>query len=196
MLPNNPPSKLITPRRSRADIAIIIQPMSGATKFMYCLMLASLVFPLGMSGWVSLTVGGGALSFLGLLGKYAIVPWLLLALLAAARIWRVMRDPNVLSAYVYSPFQNALLRVATFLLYVVGVAFVLRLFSSPLAALLLGAHSGGIGAYAIAVWFSLFAMAGPLALALFEYSRLLGFEYVRRNKGSADAFLITQPLAD
>lgn len=196
MLSNNPHSKPIAPRRSRAGVAVIIQPMSGATKLMYCLTLASLVFPLGMSGWVRLTVGGGALSFLGLLGKYAIVPWLLLALLAAARIWRVMRDPDVLSAYVHSPFQNAMLKVATFLLYVVGFAFVLRQFSSPLAALLMGAHRGGIGSYAMAVWFSLFAMAGPLALALFEYSRLLGFEYVRRNKGGADAFPVTRPLAD
>lgn len=197
MLPNKAPdsplSKRVVPRRAGAGAAVSIQHMAGATKLVYCLTLVGAVLPLGMSGWVGLTVGGTALSFLALLGKYAVIALSLLVVLAMARIWRILRDPDVLSAYVYSPFQSLLLKVSVVLLYISGLAFALRLFSPVIATLMMGSRGAGIGAYALSVWFTLLGMAGPLALFLFEYSRLLGFEYARRNKGSTDVFLVTQP---
>lgn len=149
--------------------------LSWATKIVYCLSLFAIIFPFGTSGWVTLTMG------MPFLGALSLAPLLFVFVLGAPRILRIIREPGILDIYVYSPLQKLLTKASAFLLYIGAISLVLRFLVPVITRATIGAGDNGIGYYVVGMGVALLGTAGPIALILFEYARILGFEQRRRE---------------
>ena len=157
------------------------------TRVAYTLTVVSVVLPVGTSGWVSLALGRvGA-------GGFLFLPLLLLLVLGIARIVNVWRDPDLLDAYVYSRYQNTLLVVARFLLYVGALSLLLRFAVPWITRATLGEGPNGIGYFVVGTMIALLGSGGTFSLVAFEFARMLGFEQHRRASRSKPIFRDTRP---
>lgn len=159
---------------------------SRKLKWLYCLTLATGLFPTvlsGISGWIAMAVGG---RWLGGLGIYGILPILILSIY---RIVTVAKMQSALGAFVTRRSVKVLRLLGISGMSVGVIGSVAILFIVPITLGLFGkmAHSGiaffitGLGLYVV-------ASAGLPSLVIFEFSRLLGFETkieARRNPAPA-----------
>lgn len=148
-------------------------------RWLYCLTLISSLLPLlvGMTGYVGLAVGGGmgGLPFAGIL---------VLAVIALY-VWRVVvvaRHSSTLDSFVTSTRLKLLRGLGIVLMLLGVVGSVALLFVKPLTLALLGKPGdAGIGYFVVSLGLYFLGSAGMFGLALFEMSRLFGFEAKQRD---------------
>lgn len=155
---------------------------NGKLKWLYCLALATGLFPTllaGASGWIAMAVGAG---WLGGFGAFGLLPILILSIY---RIVTVVKMQSALGAFITRPSVKVLrlLGISGMIIGVIGSIAIL--FIVPITVGLFGKMAySGIAFFATGLGLYLIASVGLPALMLFEFSRLLGFETkldARRN---------------
>ncbi len=144
-------------------------------RLLYCLAILSAIFPFGMSGWVSMTVGPNLLSvpYIGPISLLFIGIW---------RIYKVTRYPHTLDSYVQGLFLKALRVIGIIGMSVGVVYFVLRFGANDIVHMWVPSRSeSGVEYYVVGVYLSLIGGMGSLGVFLFEASRLFGFERQRKS---------------
>ena len=140
-------------------------------RWIYCLAIVSAVFPVGVSGWVTMTMGPSVLASVPLVS-----PVLLLAL-GIFRIYQVVTDRDRLDSVEISGLIR-LLRIVGLVAMFIGVLYlVLQLGYRPLVSALVDRRSeSGVEFYLAGIYVALLSGTGSLGVVLFEASRILGFE--------------------
>jgi hypothetical protein len=153
-------------------------PHSASLKlrWLYCLAIVSAIFPLGVSGWVTMSLGVSTLGTVPFLGP------LVLLLIGLVRIYQVATDAERLDAYEVSGLLR-LLRVAGIVGMSLGVLYViLQLGYRPLVSkLFIHRSESGVEFYVVGMYIALLSGMGSLGVLLFEASRLFGFETRLKN---------------
>ncbi len=149
-------------------------PTSRAVRVLYVLAVAAVFVVPNVATWISLS-GSGHWQSVSILTSFifsAVVPGL-----AIWRIVGVVRDPGRLDAPVGHGIYRWCRTLALGFMAVGAAGALLQWTAGPLGLDLLGRGGGAGGAgYFIAVWTAFSSSMNLLALALFESSRLLGFE--------------------
>ena len=144
---------------------------SNSLKWLYCLTLAAMIFPVGLSGgsgWIGMATGGG------LLGGVPFLPLLLVGW-AVYRIVQVVRSPNALDVYVSGDFVKLLRGMGILLMIVGSSAALLIVFIRPLTLAIFGRPGdGGVAYFVVGVFLYVISLAGWLGIILFEASRSTG----------------------
>ena len=148
-------------------------------RFAYCLVVLGAMLPFGVaaSGWVALAKGPslvGAVPFVG--------PLLLLAL-GGFRVYLVARFPTTLSSPPISGVAVLVRVVGLIAIYVGVVATVLSWVARPLMRTFMTSRTeSGAEFFVVGLYLSLLAGVGLLGLLMFEFSRLLAFERLARER--------------
>lgn len=147
---------------------------SKSLKWLYCLTLISVIFPVGIfgaAGWVGLATGGGLLR--GGISAVAIISAILIY-----RIVLVARHPHTLDAYIAST-RIKLMRYLAIFLMSLGVLGSLAIFFIQSLELGMFGKPGdsGVAYFVVGMFVYILSSAGLLGLLMFEASRLFGFEY-------------------
>lgn len=152
---------------------------SFALRVAYCLVVLGAILPFGVaaSGWVALAKGPALLSTVPFIG-----PVLLLAI-GAFRVYLVARFPTTLCSPPVSGVTALLRAFGITAIYVGLVATVLSWVARPLIrALMTSRTESGAEFFVVGLYLSLVAGVGLLGILMFEFSRLLAFERLARER--------------
>lgn len=152
---------------------INIQAAHWLTRVLYVLGLLSLFLPLLRSSWVSLALGGGALTGPGSLVVLA---------LALYRAALVLIDPRTLDAPAARGWVRRCRVAGIGLIASAPIALGLQFAMGPLGHALAPRGSGsGIEFFVVGIGVALLASLAPTGVMLFEFSRLRAFELAARE---------------
>ena len=144
---------------------------SAAIRWLYCLAVAAAIFPFATSGWVAATLGGLPLQSIPFIGP------ILFLVIGIWRIYCVLRYRGTLDSYVFGgPLK--VLRIAGIVGMGIAVVYLVARFSAGtiLRSIVKTRTESGVEFYVVGIYLALLGGIAPLAIVVFEFSRLLGFE--------------------
>jgi hypothetical protein len=150
---------------------VTLPPASLLIRWLYSLILISILLPAGLSGIASATL---VINGLGILAVRAVV----LLLVAAGLIYRlvqVARFPAALAVNISGPVVRTLRAIGVLLMCVGLTAALLTLAVKPLTLLLMrNPGDNGIGYFVVRVFLYGLIIVGWLGPPVFEFARWLG----------------------
>ena len=151
---------------------------SFALKLSYCLVVLSAVVPFGLakSGWVALATGATPLGMIPFIGP------IFFLILGLCRVYLVLRTKEALNSPEVTRGIALLRAIGAICIHAGAVIVVLNWVSGPLMRLLIKQRTeSGAEFFVVGVYLSLALGIGILGLFLFEFCRVVAFEYNARD---------------
>ena len=147
----------------------------------YCLVVLGAILPIGItaSSWVALARGPSLGQTIPYVGP------ILLATVGLFRVYLVARFPATLCSLPVSGIAVVMRVLGLIAIYIGVIATILGWIARPLMrAVLTSRTESGAEFFIVGVYLSLLRSSGLLGILLFEFSRLLGFEKLARERNN------------
>ena len=153
---------------------MLINPSLGL-RAAYCLVLLGFIIPVALSTALWPQLAQGQWRFAGV----SFMLTLIMAAVAACRIYLVVRSPTALCSPRLSGGAAFVRKLGILLIFIGLVATILEWVAGPLMRTYFSSRSeSGVEFFVVAFILGMVKMTGTSGLILFELSRLLGFERI------------------